>query len=71
MNADPFVKKTPAKTRYGYGNLEVGEEVTVDLHLAEENVAKIRSHLAAYSAYYNKRFVTRVVNGILRIMRVA
>jgi len=56
---------------YGYGRLEVGESTAVDLSATNETATKIRGMIYSHANYHGKKFKTRTVDGILRIMRVA
>lgn len=60
----------PAHERYGYGSMEVGQTISIDLSLQDESAVKIRGHLGSHAQYYSKKFKTKVHNGVLHIMRI-
>lgn len=68
---DFFKSKGTRAEIYGYGNLEVGEYVSLDLSREELNARRIRAHISSHSQYYGKKFKTTVIDGFLHIYREA
>lgn len=62
-----FFKRKPHHEIHGYGKLNVGETLKIDLE--GRRPAMIRNRVHSYGDYHQKKFLTRVKDGHLYVHR--
>jgi len=70
IDIDDLFQEHPNHELYGYGSLTIGDICEVDLKAHNKTPREIQAFVHAYGQYFQKKFKTKTLNGVLYIKRV-
>lgn len=66
-----FSSKGTIAEVYGFGALGVGGTVSIRLADTGMTAMRLRGHVSSHGQYYRKKFRTKVVDGVMHVLREA